>query len=107
MSIQELPTRNNWKVLAASGRLDALTGPEMERACHAAIDTLPKLALDLREVNYMSSAGLRVLLSSLKYAAARNGAFALVAPQETVREVLEMSGFSKILLIVDDTSSLA
>ena len=96
----------SWKVLAATGRLDALTGGAIERACHEALGLAPKVALDLRNVNYMSSAGLRILLSSLKLASSRNGAFALIAPQENVREVLEMSGFTKIFLIVDDASSL-
>jgi len=106
MSIQELPSVGPWKVLAASGRIDALTGADTEKACHAALDQAPKVALDLRAVHYMSSAGLRVLLSSLKYAAARQGAFVLIAPQEAVREVLEMSGFAKILAIVPDGADL-
>jgi anti-sigma B factor antagonist len=104
MSIQDaLP----WKILTASGRIDALTGAETERACHEALQEVPRVALDLRAVCYMSSAGLRVLLSSLKFAGSRNGAFALIAPQETVREILDMSGFSRIIPIVDDAANLA
>lgn len=100
------PSEHPWKVLAASGRLDALTGGNMERACHEALAQSPKVALDLRNVNYMSSAGLRVLLSSLKLASSQNGAFALIAPQDGVREVLEMSGFTKIFVIVEDAANL-
>jgi anti-sigma B factor antagonist len=96
-----------WRILAVSGRIDALTGAATERACHEALQQDPRLALDLRAVSYLSSAGLRVLLSTLKLAASRNGAFALIAPQEGVREVLDMSGFSRIIPIVDDTSNLA
>jgi anti-anti-sigma factor len=107
MSTPETPGGKAWKVVAASGRIDAVTGAATEKACLAALEENPNVALDLRQVHYMSSAGLRVLLTSLKSAAARNGAFALIAPQEGVREVLEMSGFSRIFLIVDDASNLA
>lgn len=102
----DLPARP-WRILTVSGRIDALTGTTTERACHEALREDPRLALDLRAVSYLSSAGLRVLLSTLKLAASRNGAFALIAPQEGVREVLDMSGFSRIIPIVDDPSSLA
>ena len=106
MSTEEFSENRAWRVLAVSGRIDAVSGAGTEKACLAAIEEASKVALDLRAVNYMSSAGLRVLLSSLKFATSRNGAFALIAPQEAVREVLEMSGFSKIFLIVDDASNL-
>lgn len=96
----------DWKILAVSGRIDALTGPGTEKACHEALRGHSQVALDLREVTYMSSAGLRVLLSSLKLATGAGSAFVLVGPRETVREVLEMSGFSRIFRIVDDPSLL-
>lgn len=96
-----------WMILEVSGRIDALTGAETERRCHEAVRVHPRVALDLRTVTYMSSAGLRVLLSSLKLAAAHKGSFALVGPREAVREVLEMSGFSRIFQIVDDPAHLA
>lgn len=106
MSAPKGSNPQNWKVMAASGRIDALTGADIERACLEALQASPRVALDLRAVVYMSSAGLRVLLSSLKFATSRNGAFALIGPQEAVREVLEMSGFSRIFQIVDDPSLL-
>jgi len=107
VSTQNKPAGNQWKVLAAQGRMDALTGAETERACLEAIKSHARVALDLRAVVYMSSAGLRVLLASLKSATSRNGVFALVGPQDAVREVLEMSGFSRIFQIVDAPSLLA
>jgi anti-anti-sigma factor len=107
MSVQDNPERSVWKILAVSGRIDALTSGAMETRCHAALKETPRVALDLKEVDYISSAGLRVLLSSLKLATSRNGAFALIAPQDTVREVLEMSGFAKIFQIVEGLQELA
>ena len=101
-----MSSHGNWKILAPTGRIDALTGPVMEASCHEALEKNPQVALDLRGVDDMSSAGLRVLLSNLKFASGRNAAFLLIGPQETVREVLEMSGFSRIFPIVDDPSRL-
>jgi len=101
------PEAKPWKVMTATGRMDALAGAELEKTCHEAIQAHPQVALDLRTVVYMSSAGLRVLLSSLKLASSRNGKFVLIGPQELVRETLEMSGFSRIFQIVDDPSLLA
>jgi len=106
MSHEPSPDPKQWKIVAAKGRMDALTGTSAEQALHEAIKLCTHVALDLREVIYMSSAGLRVLLSSLKFASSRNGAFVLIRPQEAVREVLEMSGFSRIFQIVDDPSLL-
>ena len=107
MNIQPLPSVAQWQVLEAMGRIDAHTALEVEKVCHQAIASAPHLALDLRGVMYMSSAGLRILLSSFKLANAAGGEFVLVAPQENVKEVLEISGFSSILRIVNETSELA
>ena len=108
-----LTTREQSGILiaAASGRIDHTSSEAFGKALEPLIKDCrpgnPALLLDFSGVDYISSAGLRVLLSSLKLAAARNGAFALVAPQETVREVLEMSGFTKIFLIVEGSQELA
>ena len=106
MTIDPLPSLNGWQILGASGRIDALTAPEAEGACHAAIQAYPAVALDLSAVDFMSSAGLRVLLSSLKCALERGSAFALVAPQGPVREVLYMSGFTDTFEIVEGAAEL-
>jgi anti-sigma B factor antagonist len=53
--------------------------------------------LDLKELNYISSSGLRVLLAAQKKAASRNTKLELFNPNETVREILKVTGFSTIL----------
>jgi len=106
MTIDPLPSVNGWRLLGASGRIDALTAPEAEGACLAAIRAFPAVALDLSAVVFMSSAGLRVLLSSLKCALERGSAFALVAPQGPVQEVLYMSGFTDTFEIVEGAAAL-
>jgi anti-sigma B factor antagonist len=106
VSTQSKEDPGTWKILAPTGRIDSITGSALEASCHEAIESNPQVALDLRGVAYMSSAGLRVLLSSLKFASSRNAIFLLIGPQEAVREVLEMSGFSRIFGIVDVPSRL-
>ncbi|MBP7866003.1 MAG: STAS domain-containing protein [Acidobacteria bacterium] len=93
---------NGWVVVTISGRVDAHTSPELDTYCHARLDEgVTSLALDISGVQYMSSAGLRVLLSVLKEMGKRNGKLVLLKPQDNVREILEISGFSKIFTISD------
>lgn len=82
-----------WTVLRPSGRMDGQTAPDLEAEFLGRLggDT-PHLALDLAEVPYVSSAGLRVILSLFR-------ACALLAPQPMVREVLTVSGFETLLPI--------
>lgn len=89
-----------WTVLRPSGRMDGQTSADLESECleHLGGGT-PRLALDLAEVPYVSSAGLRVILSLFRACASRGGALALLAPQPMVREVLAVSGFETLLPI--------
>lgn len=85
--------------LHISGRLDTTTAPELE----AAVNTLPgdvkELTLDMAEVTYISSAGLRVLLGAQKKMS-RIGSMKLTGVCEAVMDVLEITGFADILTIV-------
>lgn len=87
------------KVAALKGRLDTATAPAVEARLLALLEGGGKLVADMAEVHYVSSAGLRVLLKAAKQAKANGGAFAVASPQAPVREVLEISGFDKILAI--------
>lgn len=86
-------------VAALHGRLDAGTVPAVEPRLLGMLDAGAKLVADMTEVNYVSSAGLRLLLKAAKHAKSVGAAFALAAPQDSVREVLVISGFDKILQI--------
>jgi anti-anti-sigma factor len=92
-------TAGSARVAALKGRLDTATAPAVEAKLLAMLEGGGKLIADMGEVHYVSSAGLRVLLKAAKQAKASGGAFALAAPQAPVREVLEISGFDKILAI--------
>jgi anti-sigma B factor antagonist len=95
-----------WQIIAASGRVDAHTAPEFEKGCHSMVSNGIRLAIDLGEVAYMSSAGLRVLLSTLKLCKSQGGKLVLVAPRPNVQEVLQVSGFTTVFTVVPTVDSL-
>ena len=80
------------------GRLDTATAPELEAALKEALDGVSELTLDLAQMDYISSAGLRVLLSAQKIMN-RQGEMKLLHVQETIMEIFEVTGFSDILTI--------
>ena len=84
--------------LALAGRLDTVTAPELEKELKASLDGVKELTLDFAGLDYISSAGLRVLLSAQK-TMNRQGAMKLVHVNETIMEIFEVTGFSDILTI--------
>jgi anti-sigma B factor antagonist len=88
-------------IAAFSGRLDAITASECEKTVDEIIGGgASLLVIDLGETDYVSSAGLRVILKAAK-GLYGSGKLALARPQESVREVLEMTGFGEIVPIYD------
>lgn len=86
------------RVLAISGRLDSLTSPELEGSIQAALDALPPaLVLDFTGVDFVSSAGLRVLLSAAKRCRKQSTKLALHSLQPHIAEVFDMSGLTAFL----------
>lgn len=84
--------------LHISGRLDTTTAPELEKAISALPGDIGDLTLDMAEVTYISSAGLRVLLGAQKKMN-KLGSMKLTGVCDAVMEVLEITGFSDILTI--------
>ena len=88
------------------GRIDATNAAAAESEALALLERAgPSVVIDLSQVAYISSAGLRVLLVAAKAARARGGKAVVVAPQPGVLEVLKMSGFDKIIPISDSVES--
>jgi anti-anti-sigma factor len=87
------------RIACPAGRLDTASAPAVEPALLAMIVPGARVVLDLSAVTYISSAGLRIVLKAAKQARAGGGGFALAAPQPAVREVLEVSGFDRIIAI--------
>ena len=80
------------------GRLDTTTAPQLEETVVAAAAEAKDLVLDCAELAYVSSAGLRVILKAQKLMM-RKGTLKLTHVNETVMEVLEITGFCDILTI--------
>ena len=85
-------------VIAIDGRLDTTTAPALEKAICEDIGDAKNLVLDLTGVQYISSAGLRVLLGAQKKMQ-KIGSMKVVNVCEAVMEVFEMTGFADILTI--------
>ena len=93
------PTRDNTTLtLALEGRLDTLTAPELEQFVNANLEGLTALIFDFAKLEYVSSAGLRVLLMAHKTMATK-GSMKIINVSEIVREVFDVTGFSDILNI--------
>ncbi len=92
-------TKNgNELLLSLEGRLDTLTAPELEKEFGASLAGVTSLVLDFEKLEYISSAGLRVLLSAQKVMNAQ-GQMKVCHVNETVMEIFEVTGFSDILTI--------
>ena len=81
-----------------TGRLDTTTAPELEKELKASLDGVTTLTLDMEELEYISSAGLRVLLSAQKIMN-KQGEMKVIHVGETIMEIFEVTGFSDILTI--------
>ena len=91
-------TNGNITEVAVEGRLDTTTAPELEAALKDAADSADKLVLDFSKLDYVSSAGLRVLLATHKKMAAKGG-MTVTGVNEIVNEIFDITGFSDILNI--------
>lgn len=86
--------------LAVEGRLETGTAPELEEEINKVISNSKNLVLDFRHLEYVSSAGLRVLLTAQKAMNAKGGMMKIVNINDVVREVFNITGFTSILTIV-------
>ncbi|MBQ6496927.1 MAG: STAS domain-containing protein [Firmicutes bacterium] len=90
--------QENKLTVKVSGRLDTTTAPELESSLQESLDGVQDLTLDFSDLEYISSAGLRVLLSTQKKMNTQ-GNMRLTGVNEVVMEVFELTGFSEILTI--------
>lgn len=84
--------------LALEGRLDTTTAPQLEAEIKSALTGVTELALDFSKLEYLSSAGLRVILAAQKIMN-KQGSLVVRHVNETILEVFEVTGFSDILTI--------
>lgn len=85
--------------LAVSGKLTVQTSPDLSAAIDALSPEVTELVIDLADVDYVASAGLRVLVAADKLAVSRGGNMKLLHPCESVMEVFDMTGLCDIFTI--------
>ena len=85
-------------VLAPVGRLDTITAPELERELDASVDGIKEIIIDLKEVEYISSAGLRVILKAKKLMGI-NGKMKVTGANAMIMEVFDITGFADMITI--------
>ena len=84
--------------IALEGRLDTTTSPDLEETLGASLDGVTALVFDFTQLDYLSSAGLRVLLSAQKRMN-KQGSMKLVHVNDAVKEVFDITGFADFLTI--------
>ena len=84
--------------VALDGRLDTITAPELEEAL-SNLDGVKELTMDLADLEYLSSAGLRVVLAVFRKIKAAGGIMKIVNSSEMVSKVFELTGFDKLFAI--------
>ncbi len=100
IEIRELKHVN---VVKVSGRVDSSTAPELEKSLQSLLDSeRNQIALDLQATEYMSSAGLRVLVAMHKAAKKNGGGLCLAQPSARVREVLDLAGLTPVFAVYPD-----
>ncbi|MCI8665301.1 MAG: STAS domain-containing protein [Dorea sp.] len=84
--------------LLLEGRLDTTTAPELEKVIKSSLDGVTELTIDMSRLDYLSSAGLRILLGAQK-TMNKQGGMKVTHVNETIMEILEVTGFVDILTI--------
>ena len=94
--------RDGSSVLKVSGRMDVVFGPTFEKECQELIEAEEKkLIIDMSGLEYISSAGLRSILSSAKKMKAAGGSMQFCGLQGVVKEVFEISGFCSMFTVTE------
>jgi anti-anti-sigma factor len=105
MDLSEQQIGRVW-VVTARGRLDGATSSQFAQRIEALVSgNEPRLLVDFSGVDFVSSAGLRVVLALTKKVKALKGALALCGVQAPVREVLDITGFAGMIDIHPERSS--
>ncbi|MEW6259586.1 MAG: STAS domain-containing protein [Thermodesulfobacteriota bacterium] len=88
-------------VLSLNGRLDSNASPELDRKIGEIIDGgCTQLVIDFKKLDYITSAGLRIMIKTAKALKGKSGGLVLCEMADYVREVFEIAGFDKFLPIV-------
>ena len=86
------------RTMKISGRLDTITAPELEKEVCSSLDGVKDLVMDFSDLEYVSSAGLRVLLSTSRRMSAK-GSFVIRNCGDEIKEIFDVTGFLDILTV--------
>lgn len=86
-------------IIKVSGRVDTTTAPELDKTIKGSLENTAELILDFENLDYISSAGLRVVLSAQKAINQQGGKMKVTNVNEIVKEVFDITGFADILNI--------
>lgn len=89
---------NDSLMIALEGRLDTLTAPKLDAEIQGALDGIKSLVFDFEKLAYISSAGLRILLSAQKVMN-KQGTMVIKNAGPEIREIFDVTGFSDILTL--------
>lgn len=90
---------DNDLIMEIEGRIDTLTSEDLESQLNEEIGHISSLTLDFEKLEYISSAGLRVLIATQKKLKKENIPLEIINVNDTINEIFRMSGFNKILTI--------
>ena len=91
-------TKDTTLIVKVSGRIDTTTSPDLEAELKSSLDGVETLIFDFQDVEYISSAGLRVLLFAQK-TMNKQGSMKLICVRSEIMEIFEVTGFTDILTI--------
>jgi anti-sigma B factor antagonist len=94
----EKKTNASELIVSLTGRLDTTTAPQLDKELKASLGGVTELIIDMGALEYISSAGLRVLLSAQKVMN-KQGEMKVIHVNDTIMEIFEVTGFSDILTI--------
>ncbi|HSX04644.1 MAG TPA: STAS domain-containing protein [Rhabdochlamydiaceae bacterium] len=90
---------NHKKIVRLQGKIDAMSTPNLEKKLMPLIENEHKMSVDFSKVEYLSSAGMRLLLSATRKMKAKGGMIVFFGMNDEVSEIIKMAGFEKILNI--------
>jgi len=99
MTIQSKQLDRDSKIIFLSGRLDTASSPAFEQKINELVDGTVDIIFDLKDLGYISSSGLHVLLLAQKTMSANNRKLVIRNPSGSVKNVFDMTGFSKIVTL--------
>lgn len=93
------------KIVRLQGKIDAMTTPILEKKIMPLLETETKILMDFSKVDYLSSAGMRFLLTASRKLKGKGGLLVVFGLNDEVTEIIKMSGFERILMLCPDEPS--